>query len=235
MADVWYYADKSETKGPMSLSDLVRALSVMHSPGDAMVWRAGFQAWRKATDVVEIAERVFGPPPLPTSPFPPRPAPPPVSEPSFNAEPLPIGGWLILVALGQILGPLRLLASIGQYYSTLDWKLAERFSAAFVGEAFLSVAYFAVIIVTSVLFFRRSRAFPRFFVYEVIATIVYLPLGTVWVAMTISAASGQSFNDLFASAFDPKETGRTIAAGIVGCLWIWYLYKSKRVAKTFIR
>ena len=77
MPDAWYYAEDGAPKGPMSLSDLLRALSVMHNARDAMVWRAGFQGWTKATDVSEIAEHIFNPPP-PNSP---SPAQKPASKP----------------------------------------------------------------------------------------------------------------------------------------------------------
>jgi hypothetical protein len=238
MSDGWYYADDGAPKGPMSLDDLGRVLSVMHDPSSAMVWRAGFQGWQKAADVAEIAARIFKPPPLPPPPLPPRPISRPIAiEPGLklNIEPLPIGGWLILVAIGQTLGPLRLIGSIGQYYATLDWKIARAFPAAFFGEALLNTAYLALIVYTTVLFWRKSRHFPRYFWYETLATLIVFPLNAVWVAMTISIASGRSFSALFAESFEPQETGRLIAAVIAGFLWTWYLYKSKRVAKTFIR
>jgi Protein of unknown function (DUF2569)/GYF domain 2 len=238
MSDVWYYAGEREAVGPMSLDDLVRAISVMHEPREAIVWRAGFAGWEKAVNVSEVAQRAFRPPPFPPPPIPRRLVAEPVRiEPGLRlkVEPLPIGGWLVFVALGQTFGPIRLVYWLIEYYSTLDWSIAQRFPAAFVGEAVFNVVYIALAFVTMVLFWRRSRAFPRFFVYETIATLAFLPLGAAWVAATMSASSEATFNDLFAQAFDPKETGRTIAAGIGGCLWIWYLYKSKRVAKTFIR
>jgi hypothetical protein len=236
MSDAWYYADSGAARGPMPIGDVVNAISAMRSPADTMVWRAGFQSWMKAADVPEIAQRVLTPAPFLPPPLPGRaPLPPAAPEVGPSAEPPAIGGWLILVGIGQVVGPIRLLVSLGQYYAALEWEVAARFPAAFLGEAALSTAYLILVVLTAVLFFRRSRLFPRFFVYEVIATVVYFPLGAVWVAMTISAVSGQSFNDLFAGAFEPKEVGQVIVAGIVGCLWIWYLYASKRVARTFVR
>lgn len=234
MSDVWYFADEGTPRGPMSLSDLVRVLSVVHNPGDALIWRAGFHGWTKASDVSEV---VLRPPPLPPPPVPPRHIAEPVTIEQgikLKMKPLPIGGWLVLMAIGQIVAPFRVLYSIGEYYTTLDWSIARTFPAAFIGEALLNAAIISVVIATSVLFWRKSRNFPRFFVYETMAVIAALPLNALWVAATISASSGQPFVDLFNSSFDPKETGRTIAAGISGCLWSWYLYKSKRVAQTFI-
>jgi hypothetical protein len=76
-----------------------------------MVWRHGFDDWKPADEVSEVAQQLFRPPPL-------RPGPPPVPtirEPAVPVEdavefknvrpPLTgIGGWLGLLAFGQVIG-----------------------------------------------------------------------------------------------------------------------------------
>ncbi len=241
MSDVWYYAYEGAAKGPMGLDALRDALAVMERPGDTLVWRAGFHAWTKATDVSEVADRLFTPPP-PTPPPMPQRSPKVVSrspniEPGLNAASPPIGGWLIVLAIWQTLAPLRFLLSVGRYYSNLDWKIVESVPAAFVGEALLNIASFTLIMASVILFYRRSRFFPRVFVWVVLATIFYLPINALWIAATMmSAVSGANFQDLFSHAFDsPKEIGQVIAAAIVGIIWCVYLYRSKRAAQTFNR
>jgi hypothetical protein len=46
-----------------------------------LVWKAGFDAWKPAKDVPEIAARLVAPPPPPGAPPPPPMMPPPPSGP----------------------------------------------------------------------------------------------------------------------------------------------------------
>ena len=159
-----------------------------------------------------------------------------LSKPKLSTDPklTGIGGWLILVALGQIFGPIRFLVSIGQYYSTLDSNIIEKVPVTFAGEA---VIYFFVLVLfinTTVLFFRKSKQFPRFFVYETLAAIFLVPLDAMWTAVAGSMESGQaSVGQLLQTVLGPSEIGQTIAAAIIGSVWILYIFKSKRVANTF--
>ena len=237
MSDAWYYADSGSARGPMPLVDLVTALSAMRSPADTLVWRAGFQSWTKVADVPEVAQRVLTPAPFLPPPIPvPAQAPPtpPAGEPDAVAEPPRIRGWLILLGICQVLGTIRLIEFLRQFYVMFVWE-AEQLPAAFVAEASLFVAYSILVVATTVLFFRRSRLFPRFFVLEVIASIVYLPLNVLLVVVTAGAAGGQSPIEILVQSFDPKDAQIITGAAIFGGLWIWYLYASERAARTFVR
>jgi len=88
-------------------------------------------------------------------------------------------------------------------------------------------------IYTAVLFFRKSKQFPRFFVYETLAAIFLVPLDAMWSAVAASMETGQSAEQLLQTALGPSEIGQTIAAAIIGSVWILYIFKSKRVANTF--
>jgi Protein of unknown function (DUF2569)/GYF domain 2 len=244
MSNVWYYAEGETSRGPMTLEELASVLSLVSQPNTVLVWRPGFESWQRAEDVKEVAASLFKPPlkvealrkPLQrisaATPHAYNTAlakPKPISDPNLNG----IGGWLVLMALGQIFGPLRFFVSVGQYYSSLDSSLFQKFPVAFVGEALMNVALAVLYVYTAILFFRTSRRFPRFFVYEVFAAVFSMPLSAVWVAVTIGMVTGQPVGHLFQSAFEPREVGQAIAAAIVGSIWILYLFKSKRVANTF--
>jgi hypothetical protein len=45
-----------------------------------------------------------------------------------------IGGWLGLLAFGQVTGIMRLVVSLGQYYTTLDPQVTAKFPTAIWGE-----------------------------------------------------------------------------------------------------
>jgi hypothetical protein len=55
MADEWYYARDGEAVGPFTLGDLKAGLAQVPDWQDLRVWREGFDAWRKAGDVEELA------------------------------------------------------------------------------------------------------------------------------------------------------------------------------------
>jgi hypothetical protein len=202
------------------------------------VWRPGFEAWQRAEDVKEVAA-TFSPPPF-------RPdassGQETTARAAVNAPHVPaaaselsgIGGWLVLLAIGQVLGPLRFMASAAQYYVSIDKELVQNFPIAFVGEGLLNATLAGLYIYTAILFFRKSKRFPRFCIYEFLATIFVLPVNAVWVAVTIGMMSGQPVGELLQGAFEPSEIGQMIAAVIGGCIWIPYLLKSRRIANTFV-
>ena len=145
-----------------------------------------------------------------------------------------IGGWLVLVAIGQVLGPIRSLLSIGNYYlNELDTSLFESFPLTVYGEIVLNVAFFAFSIFTAIMFFRHSRLFPRLFILQWIL-IGALPLiDAAWVAITASIYTGESLTEFF--NMDAKDIGQVVGAIIFGPIWIAYVLRSRRVANTFVK
>jgi NAD/NADP transhydrogenase beta subunit len=159
----------------------------------------------------------------------------PKSAPPNDSELTGIGGWLFLVAWGQLLGLAKFFVTLVQYYASLEIDLMQKFPLTFAGEAALNVAVGALYVTTAVLFFRKSRRFPRFFVYEIIAAAALLPVSVGWIALGMSLESDQSGWAIALSTVQPYEIVLTIAGAIVGGLWIVYLNKSRRVANTFVR
>jgi GYF domain 2 len=83
MSDVWYYSVEGKAVGPLSLADLTTILSHISNAKDVIVWQSGFEHWKRAADVPELAAFVIKPPPLP-----PVPPPLPPSPPALPREPL---------------------------------------------------------------------------------------------------------------------------------------------------
>jgi hypothetical protein len=199
-----------------------------------------FKGWERAGNVPELAEFIDKPPPLPQtsqkSGNSQQQEQTPLSKPkqlSTDPKLTGIGGWLILVALGQIFGPIKFLGSIGQNYSTLDSNIIRTLPVTFAGEAVINFFVLVLSIYTAVLFFRKSKQFPRFFVYQILAAIFLVPLDAMWTVVAASMETGQSAGQLLQTALGPSEIGQTIAAAIIGSVWILYIFKSKRVANTF--
>ncbi len=63
---VWHVAEAGASQGPLTLDDLLGVLVGRPDPGDAMVWRAGLDAWQRAREVAELAAQL--PPPIPVKP-----------------------------------------------------------------------------------------------------------------------------------------------------------------------
>jgi Protein of unknown function (DUF2569) len=155
-------------------------------------------------------------------------------DPAVKPAPSGIGGWLILMAIGQVLGPLRFFTSVIQYYSSFGGGEFRQFPVTFVGEAFINCCLAILYVYTAVLFFRTSKRFPRFFVYEVVASVSLFFVNAFWVAATLSMSSGQAMGPILQRVLEPREIGQTIAAAIVGGIWIAYVFNSRRVANTFV-
>ena len=252
MPDVWFYAIDGKSVGPLTKAQLVDELSRMPRAEFALVWQSGLPDWRKALDFSELLPYVVKPPPLPPQPppLPQRVSISPVDadarrggEPSVSEveaaqfkdvkkDPAGIAGWLAIVAIGQVLGPLRLLASLGQYYEKLDQRVVENFPVVVWGEAAMNAGLFLFVISTAVLFFRQSRKFPKLFIWQWVVVIALPFVDAAWIAVSMAAYTGRNaaeFLDIGA-----KEIGQSSAYCIVGGIWIAYILKSKRVANTFI-
>jgi hypothetical protein len=64
MSNFWYYAESDVTRGPVTLDELIKILSLAPNAKGILVWREGFGDWQTADSVREIVEWLFRPPPL---------------------------------------------------------------------------------------------------------------------------------------------------------------------------
>jgi uncharacterized protein DUF2569 len=192
----------------------------------------------------ELAVHVIKPPPLPAKP-PPLPGRANLSIASSTItidqrqpidpvqkdhpeELVGIGGWLVVIALGRIYGPLALLASLAKYYTSLESGFWITYPFVAYSEVALNAAAFALSLWTTFLFFKKSKSFPTFFIYNAIASVLLLP-----VDLLLVTATGQSIQQMI-SLVDAKE-GTQWGQGVIGALvWIPYVKMSKRVTNTFV-
>jgi hypothetical protein len=240
MADLWYYAEGGQQRGPIPLSELLPLLGRIADPRYVMVWRHGFNDWKPVEEVREIAQQLFRPPPL-------RQAPPPdpvIREPTVPADDAAefndvkpklsgIGGWLGLLAFGQIMGTLRLIVIVGRYMQTITDEVWNRFPAAVWCETALNAALIGLCIWTTVLLFKHSSRFPAFFITQMILAILRPVVDLVLIASIFSVSLNRPMSDFF--TIEPKEGGQMVAAAIAAALWIPYVLRSRRVANTFTK
>jgi hypothetical protein len=119
-----------------------------------------------------------------------------------------IGGWLVLPAIGLVLGPVISIVSI------LNALAAGTFGAQSAYQSFLVI----VVVVAGIRFFTRKRDAP----YFMIATYSLSLVGSILAAMQLS--------DTASASVAPFLLG-SIAGTLV---WIVYFCVSKRVKATFV-
>jgi hypothetical protein len=155
------------------------------------------------------------------------------SGPATGAEPRGIGGWLLVVAFGQVVGPLQLIVALGQYYlDPENLKVFGQFPLAMYGELAMNAGMLLLAVITAVLFFRKSRYFPRFFIAELLAVIGLAVLSTVWVAFAFSSQRGVPISEFL--VVERQDVLQFCSAVVVALIWIPYILKSRRVKNTFI-
>ena len=162
----------------------------------------------------------------------PQQLPPPVDAPArFNG----IGGWLILLAIGQVLLPLRFAKPIWDVVSatinTSSWRsltdpIESSYNAwwapALLFELFFNVGAFLFAVLLIALFFTKKAAWRRAFAMFLIFFLLGAVLDTVLV-------------DRIPSATEPILTSVADVAPILvaAAIWIPYVSFSKRVKATF--
>jgi hypothetical protein len=152
--------------------------------------------------------------------------------PTVAKEPRGIGGWLLVVAFGQLLGLLLMFVVLGRTFFDPDTlKGFEQFPLASYGELAINLALALLTTTTAILFFRKSRYFPRVFICGLVAAFVLPALSVVWTALTLSAQLGQPLGVFL--ELEPQEIAQFMATVVAALIWIPYTLKSKRVRNTF--
>jgi hypothetical protein len=139
------------------------------------------------------------------------------------AGPKGLGGWLILLMLGQIGSILRVLKSVADDVSL--YKSVDRV-AAINAELILNLLLLAIVVYVTVAMFRTKRSFPKLWICQGVVAIL-----VPWIdILMVAALLGLSADQLV----DGKDIAQTFG-GIVGVsLWSWYLNVSVRVKNTFV-
>jgi hypothetical protein len=111
MSDLWYYAERDETKGPLGFAELVEVLKRMPRPGEVLVWQQGFKDWATAGMIPELDRLLVRPPPLPgkkpVSPLSPeyqQAQPTGEKKTGWKGWTATLVGWAIGFGLARVLG-----------------------------------------------------------------------------------------------------------------------------------
>lgn len=102
------------------------------------------------------------------------------------------GGWLMLLAIGQALSPLRTLVALGSSTEGYQQLMTLPNGAlAVYGEVALLLAFLLLQVVVLVAMLRRSYRFKRLFLYQWLAIPAVFVLDMVWISAVLGAPASQ--------------------------------------------
>lgn len=138
------------------------------------------------------------------------------------------GGWLLLLAIGQCLSPLRNLGELAagaEGYRTA--ATMPNGTVLVAGEILINLAFIAFQVYVVVAMLKRWVIFPRLFLYQWFLIMALPIIDVVWVATIMGMPLSR--------VFPATELGSAIGAVIALGIWVWYTSVSVRVRNTFTR
>lgn len=148
-----------------------------------------------------------------------------------------IRGWLILVAIGVVLSPIRMLAVFVPLYQEIftngTWEALTTatsevyhpmWAPLLIGELGFNALMFAASIYLIYLFFSKHYLFPKVYIILVVISLVFIPLDAWFVSFIMPEEP----------IFDPETLKEFVRTLLVGMIWTPYMLISKRVKATFV-
>lgn len=148
-----------------------------------------------------------------------------------------LGGWLILVGIGVVVAPIRLIYEYGpMYYSiftdgsfeVLTTPGTEAYNSLWgpllIGEALGNTFLVLASIYLVYLFFTKHYLFPKIYIAIILFSLVFITLDA-WVGSLVITDEPM---------FDPATTKEFTRSLVGAVIWIPYMLVSKRVKATFI-
>lgn len=148
-----------------------------------------------------------------------------------------LGGWLIVVGIGTVLSPIRILISSVPTYLPIfkdgTWEALTTvgseayiplWGSLLIGEIVFNIGMVTVSIYMIYLFFTKHYLFPKFYIAIVLISLLFIPLDAWWVSLMLP-------NEPMFDAETAKEFFRILIGGLI---WVPYMIESKRVKATFV-
>lgn len=146
-------------------------------------------------------------------------------------------GWLILVGIGLVFAPFRLIFTVIQTYAPIfkdgTWdkltliespNYTPYFQSLMIGEMLFNLCMLIASIYLVYLFTSKSKKFPKYFIAILAVSIIAIPLDSFLVTLV--------FDDM--KMFDEETSKDLVRSLIVFGIWVPYMLLSKRVKNTFI-
>jgi hypothetical protein len=148
-----------------------------------------------------------------------------------------LSGWLILVAIGIVLTPIRIAAFVLPMYfdiftdgtwevlTTLGSEVYSPFWAPIlIAEVVINIGLIGLWLYIAFIFFAKKTVFPKVYIGALIFSIAFIIIDAFALTLVLPDEP----------VFDPetmKEISRSLISSVI---WIPYMLISKRVKATFI-
>jgi hypothetical protein len=144
------------------------------------------------------------------------------TEETIDPKLVGIGGWLVLPAIGFVLGPIVEVVGLVLALALYDDVAAAGFAGVYSVTLLVQVVVLGFMIYAATLFFGKKRNAPSviitFFVGSLVASVVLLVIQI--------GAGAEPF---------AVETGKLLVRQVIAAaIWISYFRQSKRVKATFV-
>lgn len=149
-----------------------------------------------------------------------------------------LGGWLVLVGLGIIISPLRVIGTVFPVYSEMfsngSWAAlttpgTEAYNPLWApilfGEMAINGGLVLAWIFVAFLFFSKKKVFPRWYIGILLFTLAFILIDALVIKSVLP-------NEPVFDAETTKEFGRSLIATLI---WVPYMLVSKRVKSTFVK
>jgi hypothetical protein len=148
-----------------------------------------------------------------------------------------ISGWLILVAMGIIITPIKLImlmmTTYPEIFSTGVWEVlttqgsevySPLWASIIIGEILINSGMLLVWLYIAYLFFSKKFAFPKWYISLAVFTLVAVIADAFAIKLVLSSEP----------VFDPDTIKELTRSLFVVAVWVPYMLISKRVKATFI-
>jgi hypothetical protein len=155
-----------------------------------------------------------------------------------NGEYKGISGWLILIAIGIIFGPIKMVTTTVLTFQPIfedgTWEMLTTLGSdvydplwgpLITGELTYNIVMIIASLYLAYLFFTKHHRFPLVYILLLTIPLIIIPLDAWLIKLVLPDEP----------IFDPetvKELVRTILATFI---WVPYMLVSKRVEATFVR
>lgn len=150
-----------------------------------------------------------------------------------------IGGWLILVGIGLVLMPFLLAYGVFDSLPLLSNGGLETMNSLIPGlgsaiafELALDTILIFVTLYLAFLFKDKKKNFPKYYIWYLSASIIYLVLD--YMILASFSTTNSEMRGILDSTLS-ESLGSLIRTTVASVIWIAYMLKSKRVAGTFIK
>lgn len=148
-----------------------------------------------------------------------------------------LGGWLILVGIGIVVGPVRMAYVMLETYREIvesgTWEILTtqgsgfyypELAALIVAEAAVNLAILVASVYVAYLFFAKRRSLPAWYIGVAVFSLVFVFADAVAVSVLLPDMP----------LLDSQTAGEMVRSLFQVCVWVPYMLVSRRVRNTFV-